>query len=531
LKLKGQNACCIRTGYLDSSNCSLVVVDADGQDAIAVVDELIRRTCRGIVVPMVQTQRGPNGRHYYFRATQTTNLKSGAKLVIDGVQTNVDVRAGANGEGVGCVLAPPTSVTGLPALFVYCHSAKEGCKGSGHRMLCFLESTEGAELCTEAGIEVPRCVQQPTLGQAAVAIGKAQEALDRLLENPGGTWATVESLSVIACALCTAAGGHAHLHAHAALMLDTVLDATQLLDTERECVKRAFQRANVPLDPLAVLRGFAQGLNGRRDQELMVIREAITACTDPALEADVPAAAESMMCVLEFCEMRDEVTGRIERLGNINELGMFIFHIWRRVCALRLRRYTELRRTPVDVFTSSTARRTSAAKWERIAIRVEEHVHAVLMRLFDAPSLKARAKNAFARCQSSDYVARALVKTQMSFKNVERLATCGLVSPCEFEREIDMMNYIGFNNGVYDILNDRFMPKGRVPLNVLVSMCTNYDYVPPENPQFPEMRAQIEELLYGAHEHPGLSRFTCGRHGRQEAEKLAEREKTERLEV
>ena len=65
LKFYNKNACCIRTGYL-ATNCSLVVVDADGADAIVVVDELVRRTCRGLVVPMVQTQRGANGRHYYF---------------------------------------------------------------------------------------------------------------------------------------------------------------------------------------------------------------------------------------------------------------------------------------------------------------------------------------------------------------------------------------------------------------------------------------------------------------------------------
>ena len=259
---------------------------------------------------------GPTGGTTIFRATQTTNLKSGAKLVIDGVQTNVDVRAGTNGEGVGCVLAPPTSVTGggkyellgtvaiheapempeqlaailrgsanttnttntsanatsatnvtvgttsghealkqaalrevvragspsttgsnnanvgyptrvvleahsarvdfahrgtrvcpvshnehvsnhfcvvlrveertgLPALFVYCHSAKEGCKGSGHRMLCFLESTEGEELCAEAGVEVPRCVQQPTLGQAAVRDRRGSEGARPLTREPG----------------------------------------------------------------------------------------------------------------------------------------------------------------------------------------------------------------------------------------------------------------------------------------------------------------------------------------------------------
>jgi hypothetical protein len=57
-----------------------------------------------------------------------------------------------------------------------------------------------------------------------------------------------------------------------------------------------------------------------------------------------------------------------------------------------------------------------------------------------------------------------------------------------------MGNYIGFTNGVYDMHNDRFMPKGSVPLNVLVSMCTNYAYVGPDDPKFLEMRAQIEEF-------------------------------------
>jgi hypothetical protein len=70
-------------------------------------------------------------------------------------------------------------------------------------MLGFLGDVEGTELCAESGIRVAA-----TLGQAAVAIGEAQKSLDRLLENPNGPWATVDNLSVVACALCTAAGGH-----------------------------------------------------------------------------------------------------------------------------------------------------------------------------------------------------------------------------------------------------------------------------------------------------------------------------------
>ena len=51
-----------------------------------------------------------------------------------------------------------------------------------------MNAAECRELCAGAGIEVPCCVQPSTLGQAAVTIGEAQKALDRLLENPGGTW-------------------------------------------------------------------------------------------------------------------------------------------------------------------------------------------------------------------------------------------------------------------------------------------------------------------------------------------------------
>ena len=108
LKAQGKNAVCIRTGYTDGAACPLVVVDADGADAIAVVERLLAETCTGIPVPQVQTQRGATGRHYYFRSTESglaATLKSGAKLVIRGVTTNVDVRAGSNGEGAGCIMA------------------------------------------------------------------------------------------------------------------------------------------------------------------------------------------------------------------------------------------------------------------------------------------------------------------------------------------------------------------------------------------------------------------------------------------
>ena len=637
LRARNKNAVCVRTGSGPNvltpltPLTPLVVVDADGADAIEVVTRLLSRT--GVdarTVPQVQTQRGPTGRHFYFRAiadSLASTMRSAAKLVVDGNPTSVDIRAGSNGEGVGCVLAPPTVVngggayvllpgpaiheappmpdslasilgaraavvvaapgvgqstrhtesseithitaqtaltlaalrdvriragtdnvgvpsrvvrepgsarvefthrgtrtcpvsrnehrsnhfsvilraderTGLPAFFVYCHSAKDGCKAAGHRMLCFLREDEADEVCADAGITgltlAATTQARPTLGQAAVAIGESQKALDRLLENLCGGWATVDNLGAIACALCTASGGHAGLASTARLMLDTLLEATPLADPERGLVRRAFRMSNEPLDPVATLRGFAAGLNGKREQELMVIREAIVACTDPALEADVPSAAESMLAVLELFEYKDETTGRIEKLNNIPDLGMFIFHIWRRIARYGFDKTqsSQAHQWTFYLFNGATYVR---GQWDRISIRAKEHIYAVIRLLCGSSSLRARAKSAFARCHSSDYISRALAETQMSLKHVERLEACGLVDPEVFERKLDMGNYIGFTNGVYDILNDRFMPKGRVPLSVMVSMCTNYGYVGPDDPAFPERRLQIEEFYRKLH--------------------------------
>ena len=111
-----RNAVAIRGGFVPDAPLSLVIVDADGDDAIATFTDLARRTGVDLsAVPQVQTQRGPGGRHYYFRAVANTRsalLRSAAKIFVDGTETCIDVRAGSNGTGVGCVFAPPTAVTG-----------------------------------------------------------------------------------------------------------------------------------------------------------------------------------------------------------------------------------------------------------------------------------------------------------------------------------------------------------------------------------------------------------------------------------
>ena len=625
LKTRNKNAVCVRTGFSDAP-ASLVVVDADGDAAIATFECLARRAGVDLArVPQVQTQRGASGRHYYFRAiadTVASTMRSAAKIVVDGNPTGIDIRAGSNGEGVGCVLAPPTVVTGggayvllpgpaiheapampdslaallgsrrtptqsqaesggfariagsaaestalcaaavrdariragnddigtptrvvrepdgksarvefthrgtrtcpvsrnehrsnhfsvilradertgLPAFFVYCHSAKDGCKAAGHRMLSFLSEDEADEVCAEAGITgtlAATTLARPTLGQAAVAIGESQKALDRLLESPGGGWATVDNLSAIACALCTAAGGHTHLSAHTRLMLDGVLDATTLSEPERGFVRRAFRVSSEPLDPIATLRGFAAGLNGKREQELMLVREAIVACTDPALEADVPKAAEALLEVLDYCERRD-ASGNKQSLSNIADLGLLIYHIWRRVARYGFDKTqsSEAHQWTLYLFNGATYER---GQWKALKRQAKGHIRAVVMSLVSSVQMQSRATSLDVKCNTSDFIAKAIAEAVECMQDGKLIREGGLVSPDVFERELDMGNYIGFTNGVYDVYHDRFLPKGGVPLNVLVSMSTNYAYVGPDDARFPEMRAQIEEFYRTLH--------------------------------
>jgi hypothetical protein len=340
-------------------------------------------------------------------------------------------------------------------------------------------------------------VQQPTLGQAVVAIGEAQKALDRLLENPGGAWATVENLSVIACALCTAAGGHAATVQLAIAMLETVIESTRLTDPERAGVRHSFQRAKVPLDPLAVLRGFALGLNGKREQELMLVREAIVANTDRALEADVTKAAEAMLQVLDDYERRD-AHGRMQPISNFADLGIFFYYIWRRVARYGFdsSQHSEAHQYTFFLFNGATYEH---GKRRQFASKAKEHVRLVVSALANCPQLGGRASSLAAKCTSSDLLARALSEMQESMTNDDKLAGCGLLSLEEFDRALDTGNYIGFTNGVYDIQNDHFFPKGRVPFNVLVCKTTRYAYVGTDDPQFASKRVEIQEFYRTLH--------------------------------
>ena len=76
--------------------------------------------------------------------------------------------------------------------------------------------------------------------------------------------------------------------------------------------------------------------------------------------------------------------------------------------------------------------------------------------------------------------------------------------PEETARLMDRGAYIGLNNGVFDIRNDRFLERGSVPPSIMVSMRTGYDYVRPGDPASPAAahRAQIEDFYRKIHGDP-----------------------------
>jgi hypothetical protein len=217
--------------------------------------------------------------------------------------------------------------TGLPALFMYCHSVKDCNAAKKHEMLAFVDpaSFETIGITADEGASPVL-----SIGQAAVLLGKMQAQVDRMMENPGGAWDTVENVGEVACALCTAASKHPAALALARELMKQLLGASQMSEEQKEHAARGFQHAQTALDPLMKVKGLAEGLSGKREQELMAIREAITANTDAALEADVPKAAEHILEVLDYCERLDAY-GKVQSLPNFPDLGLFLYYVWRRV--------------------------------------------------------------------------------------------------------------------------------------------------------------------------------------------------------
>ena len=171
-----------------------------------------------------------------------------------------------------------------------------------------------------------------SIGQTIVLLGKMQEQVDRLIENPGGPWDTLwDTLGFIASALFTAASTHATMLPVASAMLTQLLGASRMSGAEKQHAAYGFQHA--ALDPLGTVRAYAEGLLGKRDQELMVIREAIVANTDPTLEANVPNAAENLLKALDTL-VYVEPDGTYDGYPDVEFGGKFVFYIWNRVARL-----------------------------------------------------------------------------------------------------------------------------------------------------------------------------------------------------
>jgi hypothetical protein len=374
---------------------------------------------------------------------------------------------------------------------MYCHSVKDCNAGKKREMLAFVDPASFATLGIVEEPTAPKAAAPTrTAGQTVVLLGKMQEQVDRLAANPGGAWDTVVNVGEIACALCTAASEHETLVAVAREMLGQLLCVSKMNGEQKEHAARGFQHAQTALDPLMKVKGLAEGLSGKREQELMVIREAIVANTDAALEADVRNAAEAMLLVLDDYERRD-AQGKLQPNVNFADLGAFFYFVWRRVARYGFdgTQHTEANQYTFFLFNGATYQH---GKRRQFLSKAKEHVRRVVSALIESPQLESRARSLAGKCTSSDLLPRALAEMHESLTNDEKLARCGLISPHEFQLKLDTGNYIGFRNGVYDILHDRFMPKGTVPFNVLVSMCTNYDYVGPDDAKFPEMLGHIE---------------------------------------
>ncbi len=269
--------------------------------------------------------------------------------------------------------------TGLPAFFVYCHSAKECNPHKRHLMLAFVDPASYEALGINPTGAVAAEAPVLSIGQTVVLLGEMQKSVDRLIENPGGPWDTIVNIGFVACALCTAASKHPTMVAVATEMLAQLLSASTMSATEKEHASFGFRHANAKIDPLGTVRGYAEGLSGKRDQELMLTREAIVACTDPALEADIPKAAEALLEVLQYCERRD-AGGKVQSHGNFADLGLFLYFVWRRVARYGFDRTqsSAAHQWTLYLFNGATYER---GQIEQLHIKAERHMRAAVSAL------------------------------------------------------------------------------------------------------------------------------------------------------
>ena len=380
--------------------------------------------------------------------------------------------------------------TGLPAFFVYCYSEKcvsAKTKQKEPKMLGLVDTASYAELGIVCSGVSRRSAPTRSLGQTIVLLGEMQKSIDRLIENPGasGAWGTVTALGEIACALFTAASAFPSALSCAKDMLDQLVAASTLTDAEKGLAARGFQhakRGSQTLDPLMKLRGYAEGLLGTREQELMAVREAITAHTDPALEANVPLAAENLLKALDTL-VYVGADGTQDGYTDVEYGGEFVFYVWNRVARLSFDSWqtsTE-KKHEFYLFNGATYKPGQKDEFVRQAFVHLKHIAEALR---EVPSLRIRAEKLVKRIAGAgDYFIKLTHYVLAEMQGEVKLAACGHISPSQFHDQLDAGPYIGFTNGVKDTERDIFMPIGQVGRNVLVSMTTKYPYVYPDDPR------------------------------------------------
>jgi hypothetical protein len=287
--------------------------------------------------------------------------------------------------------------------------------------------------------------------------------------------ALVESVGEVACALCTAASKHPAALALALELLGQLLGASQMSEEQKEHAARGFQHAQTALDPLMKVKGLAEGLSGKREQELMEIREAI-ACEHGRYAGG--GCAEGGGCcdaaVLDYCERLD-AHGKVQSLSNFEDLGLVPVLRVATGCAVRVRPNAELGGAPVDCSISLTGATYERGQFEQLHIKAKGHMRidyrdASYERAAEVARKQPGGRSANRRtlCRARSLKMQPLVQA----RGASRAVRAGEPERLPAEARYGQLHRVQ-ERGVR-VLHDRFLPKGSVPLNVLVSMCTNY---------------------------------------------------------
>jgi hypothetical protein len=206
-----------------------------------------------------------------------------------------------------------------------------------------------------------------------------------------------------------------------------------------------------------------------------VYTEYVSRVRAEAAEAAEAARAEGPA---DECKAADALLDALSY--STDALGEFMYYTWRRSARYGTAVATHRQ---LYLFNGATYDRVGS---ESLSWMAERHMHDITRSL-------AMPSEPWA---SSIFNARGIMKKAL--KRMHDLLKEPLLEAIGLERAMDAgPYYIGMKNGVFDLRNRRFIPKGAVPLNTLVSMRTRYAY--PEQSD-PVIRARIERLFYSIFE-------------------------------